>query len=175
MLNYEQSTRDHICNQLLLRDPYETKLVEVRDSGEEEGGQGLFAARDIEAKTVVAFYNGVRVPGAEVNEELDWDDCSYRIFVNVDHDQDDDQDGLERMDIPEKFRSIKNYCATVGHKCNHSFRPNCFFSQFNHPRFGLIPCIITSVRVSAGEELLTYYKYLLSDCPEWYSNLWDRQ
>ena len=151
-------------------------MVEVRDSEEEEGGQGLFAARDIEAGTVVAFYNGVRIPGSEMYEEHDWDDCSYRIFVNVNHDdEDDDHDGHERMDIPEEFRSTKNYCATVGHKCNHSFRPNCNFSQFHHPRFGLIPAIITSVSVSVGEELLTYYKYLLSDCPEWYSNLWDRQ
>ena len=56
----------------------------------------------------------------------------------------------------------------------------------------MIPCIQTTQRVYRGEELLTYYRlvgekildpvnpypyvvrYLLSDCPDWYSDLWDR-
>ena len=35
------------------------------------------------------------------------------------------------------FRSTAAYCATLGHKCNHSFNPNCHFSQYNHPRWSL--------------------------------------
>ena len=31
------------------------------------GGEGLFAARDIEAGKVVAYYNGVRIPVQEID------------------------------------------------------------------------------------------------------------
>ena len=44
----------------------------MRPSGEAGGGEGLFAARDIEAGAVISFYNGVRIrAGAEeVREEI---------------------------------------------------------------------------------------------------------
>ena len=70
--------------------------------------------------------------------------------------------------------SPEQYSATLGHKCNHSFSPNCQFSIYLHPRYGRLPCLLTSKAVGAGQELLTYYRYLLSDCPQWYSDLWDR-
>ena len=44
----------------------------MRPSGEAGGGEGLYAARDIEAGIVVSFYNGVRIgTGAEeVREDI---------------------------------------------------------------------------------------------------------
>ena len=44
----------------------------MRPSGETGGGEGLYAARDIEAGTVVSFYNGVRIRAGteEVREEI---------------------------------------------------------------------------------------------------------
>ena len=44
----------------------------MRPSGEAGGGEGLYAARDIEAGIVVSFYNGVRIgAGAEeVREDI---------------------------------------------------------------------------------------------------------
>ena len=50
---------------------------------------------------------------------------------------------------------------------------NCTFGCYIHPRFGRIPCIVTSRDIKAGEELMAFYNYLLSDCPKWYSELWD--
>ena len=54
----------------------------VGPSGESEGGEGLFAVRDLPAKTVAAFYNGVRLAGCDLQG---WEegDCDYRIYVNM--------------------------------------------------------------------------------------------
>ena len=31
---------------------------------------------------VVAFYNGIRIPGHVQDDNDSWDDCAYRIFLN---------------------------------------------------------------------------------------------
>ena len=43
----------------LLADPYESRWVEVRQSTVRDGGDGLFARRDIPPDTVVSFYHGL--------------------------------------------------------------------------------------------------------------------
>ena len=45
---------------LLQRDLYEESLVEVRQSLVAGAGEGIFMKQEVEANTVVAFYNGVR-------------------------------------------------------------------------------------------------------------------
>ena len=44
----------------LVPDPYETSMVEVRQSSVPGAEEGLFARRDVVPDTVLAFYNGVR-------------------------------------------------------------------------------------------------------------------
>lgn len=29
------------------------------------------------------------------------------------------------IDVPQPFDQLENYCASLGHKANHSFTPNC--------------------------------------------------
>ena len=174
-LIYELSTREKICTNMLHRDPYEKQMVEVKRSNADNAGEGVFALQDIPSNTVVAFYNGIRIPADEGDTNDSWDDCSYRIFVAIDEDTDIDSNDTERVDMPAQYRSTESYCATVAHKINHSFNPNCKFSKYIHPMFGPIPCVITTEDVIAGQELFTYYKYLLSDCPLWYSDLWEAQ
>ena len=77
-------------------------------------------------------------------------------------------------------QSVCNLCcfrfpATLGHKVNHSFTPNCHFGTFDHPRFGTVPSVVTSQRLERGAELTAYYNYSLSECPAWYSDLWEAQ
>ena len=175
-LIHEISTKERICSNMLHRDAYEKTLVEVKKSAvANDAGEGVYALRNIPRETVVAFYNGIRIPADEEDINDSWDDCSYRIFVDIDDGTDIDNENTERMDIPPKYRNTNAYCATVAHKINHSFNPNCKFSKFIHPIFGPIPCVVTSEDVYAGDELFTYYKYLLSDCPDWYSTRWDVQ
>ena len=54
-----KSTEEDAGPQPLVRDPYESRTVEVRTSGLGGGGDGLFVTRRIKKGEVVAFYNGV--------------------------------------------------------------------------------------------------------------------
>ncbi len=40
-------------------------------------GEGLFLKRHVKEKIIVAFYNGLRLPGLEP-EDADWEDRGYR-------------------------------------------------------------------------------------------------
>jgi len=76
----------------------------------------------------------------------------------------------ERMNIPDNLVDLGRYRATLGHKVNHSFAPNCEEWFFEHPRFGLIPCERTLRDVAAGEELTLDYEYDPYNCPEWFAS-----
>ena len=162
-VSYCKSTRTSMGAQLLTPDPYEAKFVRCGMSGVgEDSGEGLFAARDIPKDTVVAFYNGVRIPFALGGPKEDWSTSGYKIFVNADF------TSGERMDIPQEFVSRENYTATLGHKVNHSFVPNCFEWFLDHPRFGVIPCHKTKRDLKKGEELFLDYEYDPYNCPAWF-------
>ena len=71
------------------------------------------------------------------------------------------------------FDSTVHYCASLGHKVNHSStRCNSKYDTFDHPRFGLIKCIRTLQPVKKDEEFLVTYDYEHGedgqDVPEWY-------
>ncbi|OBS81009.1 hypothetical protein A6R68_20782, partial [Neotoma lepida] len=79
------------------------------------------------------------------------------------------------IDVPEPYNHVSKYCASLGHKANHSFTPNCVYDMFVHPRFGPIKCIRTLRAVEAEEELTVAYGYDHSppgksgpEAPEWY-------
>ena len=121
---------------LLLADPYEEARVEVRPSSLATAGQGVFLRRDVGPGTVVAFYNGVRL--AHTADTEGWEDCSYRIFMRrrsgEDCSDDEDEDDVDVLDIPPELRTVDRYCATLAHKINHSFRPNCRSAEYYLPR-----------------------------------------
>jgi hypothetical protein len=139
----------------------------------------VYVLRALPAGTVAAFYNGVRLlGGAAATEPLgeSWEEAAYRIFLHPPEGEEQQEgEDLDRMDIPPEMRDMASYCATVAHKINHSFSPNCRFSRFEHPVFGPLPCVVTTEPVPAGAELFSYYRYLLSDCPAWYAELWERE
>ena len=56
----EISTSDFVTDFPLLKDPYEQAMVFVKQSLVEGAQEGLFARQAIPAKTIIAFYNGVR-------------------------------------------------------------------------------------------------------------------
>ena len=66
-----------------LRDPYESKMVEVQSSEIEGASEGLFALKDIEINTVVAFYNGTK-PDPEDYDPETWETNNYKIFDPAD-------------------------------------------------------------------------------------------
>ncbi|OCT97063.1 hypothetical protein XELAEV_18009285mg [Xenopus laevis] len=109
-------------------------------------GEGLFAKIASAAQTVMSFYNGVRIAHQEVV-----------------------------IDVPAPYNSSNKYCASLGHKANHSFTPNCMYDTFVHPRFGPIKCIRTMRAVEKDEEPTVAYGYDHNvtgknspEAPEWY-------
>ena len=142
-----------------LPDPLESQMVRVSDSGVEGGGEGLFANTDIPSDSIVAFYNGIRMTP---EEKSPWEDRAYSIvveweekklafpfpWVNV----------ADHMDLPPKYHSSEQYTATLAHKLNHSFVPNCRWSNMEHPCYGLVPAILTLEPIKEGEELTVHYQ-----------------
>ena len=108
---------DQICRHPTTKDPYEDKLVNVKTSLIADAGEGLFAKQNIQKGQLVAFFHAIPLE----NEKGSDYSISCHEFM---------------MDIPEKCRDIKNYCATLAHKICHSFEPNADYSYAFHPRFG---------------------------------------
>ena len=143
------------------RDPWEDKLVYVKESLLPQGGEGLFAKRDIKPKELVCLFNGVRLKTC-LHAVQKMEDSDYRIRLNADLD----------LDIPNDCISMKNYCATLGHKANHSNLPNAEWTIVEHPRFGLIRGLSATVAIRKDDEILINYQMNLADAPEWYRLVW---
>ena len=111
-----------------LWDPYEHVTVICRPSKlPTSAGDGLFALRDISSKTVISYYNGIRVLQGE---PYSTNSCDYQIYVDWNN-----IDDSPFMDIPKECVDLFNYSASLAHKSNHSFRPNCQFVPAHHPRY----------------------------------------
>ena len=66
-------------------------------------------------KLIIALFNGTRSKSIrnDTNDKPN-QNYDYRIRLN----------GEEDIDIPPCFTNLDQYCATLGHKANHSFNPN---------------------------------------------------
>ncbi|XP_060783257.1 histone-lysine N-methyltransferase SETD7 isoform X1 [Neoarius graeffei] len=162
--SYDKSTSSCIAAHKTLVDPYESQRVCVGQSLISGAGEGLFAKIDADADTIMAFYNGVRITHTEVDAR-DWSMNGNTISL--------DEETV--IDVPEPFNHTENYCASLGHKANHSFTPNCKYDPFVHPRFGPIKCIRTIRAVHEDEELTVAYGYDHEssgksgpEAPDWY-------
>nr|DBA28965.1 TPA: hypothetical protein GDO54_009242 [Pyxicephalus adspersus] len=90
--------------------------VYVADSLISNAGEGLYAKLTCGPNTVMSFYNGVRITHQEVDNR-DWSLNGNTISL--------DEETV--IDVPEPFNTITKYCASLGHKANHSFSPNCMY------------------------------------------------
>jgi len=162
--NREVSNFDFVTNSPQLADPYESRIVKVSKSQVEGANEGLFARCKIEPNTILAFYNGIRLNPKKARDEPNWEDNAYRIF--------DPTHKNGTIDIPKEFISSANYCASLAHKTNHSFCPNAEFVAFDHPRFGLVPSILSTHDIDPDEEIFVHYGYELEDSPDWYEAAW---
>ena len=71
---------------------------------------------------LLAIFNGIRL--REITG-IPFVTSNYKISVDR---------GLD-LDIPDWAISAKKYCATLGHKCCHSFSPNAEFLVLEHARY----------------------------------------
>lgn len=173
LYNFDPGTLTRISTEPLLPDPYETQHVYVRASKLRGAQEGLFAKKDLPTDRIVAFYNGVHLKENElVDDKADHDANAYKILDL----QGPDADGLQGiLDIPPESVNIKRYCASLAHKCNHSFQPNAKFVSFYHPRFGSIPAIQTIKEITKDTEIFVSYDYDLEEAPPWYQDLFSKR
>lgn len=97
------------------------------------------------------------------------------------------------MDLPPEYHSYSTYNSTSAHKLNHSFKPNCAWTNFQHPAYGLVPrygklnklqvhfyfsvyifSVSTIELVKVGEELTVHYMMDMENAPDWYLDAWDK-
>ena len=95
------------------------------------------------------------------------------------------------MDLPPEYHSYSAYNSTSAHKLNHSFKPNCAWTNFQHPAYGLVPrysklkkyvynstsaffSVSTIELVKVGEELTVHYMMDMENAPDWYLDAWDK-
>ncbi|KAL7746500.1 Histone-lysine N-methyltransferase setd7 [Sorochytrium milnesiophthora] len=145
---FDPSTTTRISSDPLLPDPFESERVEVHPSLIAGAGEGLFARRDFAQDELVCFYNGVRVTHSVVDGRA-WELNANTISL-------DDETVL---DVPPDMNPCSVYRATLGHKVNHAFKPNCRYDWVFHPRFGSIRCVRTLRAVAKGAELTVDYDY----------------
>ena len=110
----------------LLDDNYEQVTVVCQKSKVEGAGDGLFAKRDLPAETVISYYNGLHI---SPEEDYAASSCNYQIYVDWTN-----TEGSPYVDIPTECTNVHAYCASLAHKANHSFSPNCRFVSVHHPR-----------------------------------------
>ena len=136
-------------------------MVEICSSEIAGANEGLFAKVSMEVNTVIAFYNGVKARPEDF-DPYSWEKNNYRIFdpANAPEGTIDipvwaqvSKKVFQRIQNINPFQSSNAYCATLAHKTNHSFLPNAQFTVYDHPKFGLIPCIATIVDIQQGEEV----------------------
>ncbi len=84
-----------------------------------------------------------------------------------------DTDRSAFVDVPLACTDASRYRASLAHKANHSFRPNCRYVATEHPRFGRVPALETLREVEPGEELFSHYKYDMALAPNWYQAAWE--
>ena len=77
--------------------------------------------------TIVAYYNGLHI---EPKENYSSPSCDYQIYVDWAN-----TEGSPYVDIPMECIDLDNYRASLAHKANHSFSPNCKFVAVDHPRY----------------------------------------
>ena len=167
------STIDKITCPWTTADPYESETVVCRQSQVPHAGDGLFARTDLPAERIVSYYNGLIVPGPDpqTGREPLYASSSagnYQIYVDWRH-----TDNSPYVDVPLEATDFARYSASLAHKANHSFAPNCVYVTADHPRFGRIPALKTLREISAGEELFSHYKYDMVLAPSWYQEAWE--
>ena len=151
LVKRDVSTNTVISKYPLDQDFWESTIVEVKPSNlNKNAGQGLFLKKAVVKGQIVALFNGIRYLSSRNNCQDDSpEQCfDYRIRLNGDTD----------IDIPSAFTSLERYCATLGHKANHSFTPNAKWSRIEHPRFGLI----CAIKAMGNDQFLTYFNWTSS-------------
>ncbi len=98
----------------------------------------------------------------ELVDSRDWGENSNTISL--------DEDTV--LDVPRRWSSCDRYCATLGHKANHSSDPNCRYDVFDHPLYGYIKCVRALRDIPPSQEITVDYGF---DGAHGYPDWWQQQ
>ena len=112
------ATHNHLCHTPLQRDPYESKLVDIKESEIPKAGEGVILKTDVPSGTVVAYFNGIKF---EKKDVYSWNPLNIksRSVYLIDFEDDDGREVF--LDIPKEFVSSGSYNATSGHKVSKHY------------------------------------------------------
>ena len=160
---------------------------------------GLFTRRPVLSGEVVSFYSGFIIhcdSALRALNRVDYSDKEehernmYNIaldtkvsnfhqkilskpgFFHLNH-----QDGENLcIDLPPELGPVSRYNATLGHKVNHSFTPNCEFVLYSvHPVLGTIMAVAALDDMAPDTELTVNYGYNYTaeqEQPQWFVQQW---
>lgn len=152
-------------------------MVYVAPSRVTGAGDGLFSRKSVPPMTLLAFYNGFRIPEDVdyTNELFAFDEKKKLQMKTYTIKLGEDEDFYLDMPLDAGLnRSI--YGASFGHKVNHSFTPNCKYSTMHHPRWGKVVAVTSTKSISKDEELFCNYAYNpeTQAVPDWYRELYNK-
>ena len=164
IFSYQPSDSEKMRVDYQQQDPYKRDRVECGQSAVQNAGEGVFAITDIPEDTFVCFYHGIYLQEGQNSPQ---ENCEYQIFLDWHL-----APASPSLDILPDAAAYKDYKASLGHKVNHNWEPNCMYSKYNHPVFGHTALGIKTIRrVERREELTTNYRYDADNCPDWYAQL----
>ncbi|XP_059087629.1 uncharacterized protein LOC131884018 [Tigriopus californicus] len=160
-------------------DPYEQSNVVLKQSNVPNGGQGLFAKKDILHNQKFCFYSGyiyrndievdIYKQRFELNQSLSMDDrrkgITYSIGTTI---------SAAQINIPPELHGPGHWYPTLGHKVQCDFRErgaNAVFTDTEHPRYGNVVGLLALRDIKAGEEIFVDYGYKANLAPydfPWY-------
>ena len=120
--HYKPPTNQSFGDQPLVNDEIGEEYLEIR-SIDGYKGEGLFAKVDIPQNTMIAQYGGFRITnGIKLEDKYVDPQKPYAYLHRIPFGQDLKLKVVPlKVDIPHGFEPIEKYCATYGHKINHSF------------------------------------------------------
>ena len=77
--SYESQTRRIIARNPLMPDPWESDQVYVKESQLPQGGEGLYAKKDLDKAELISLFNGVRLKTATLESKNTESD--YRLVM----------------------------------------------------------------------------------------------
>ena len=94
----------------------------------------MYAKVDLPKNTVAAIFNGYKVSlyaGLNPAEGIEDEEKVYeRLSYNIHMPEDEDF----FIDVPPAVADLSIYCASLGHKVNHSFLPNSRLGNIFQPQ-----------------------------------------
>ena len=106
---------------------------------------------------IFAWYSGTKHVAADAEGRDDWE-LNDNVISLTDE---------VCIDVPPKWSKTSEYCASLGHKANHSAQHNAEYTLAFHPRFGDIKALRAMRGIRKGEEVFVDYGYF-DEAPDWW-------